>query len=155
MKRRNQQGLAMVEFAITATVLFILLFAIIEFSVILFDKAVITNASREGARRGIVYNPDGTSTDEIKNTVMEYVQDKDKKVFLISLGSPSNFGNNKIQVNPVDCLKPRDLTACPAGTPLTVSVDYEYHFLILPHFVTQLAGLNPLTLSATTVMRME
>ena len=154
MKRRNQRGVAMIEFAIVATVLFILLFAIIEFSIILFDKAVITNASREGARRGIVYNPAGTSMDEIKQVVMNYVQDNNK-IFLISLGGPSNFGDDNIEVTPEDCLQPRDLQACPSATPLTVSVDYEYRFLILPHFVTQLAGINPLILSATTVMRME
>jgi Flp pilus assembly protein TadG len=33
-----------------------LLFGIIEFGIILYDKAMITNASREGARAGIVYS---------------------------------------------------------------------------------------------------
>jgi Flp pilus assembly protein TadG len=35
--------------------LLIILFAIIEFSVALFNQAVMTNATREGARAGSVY----------------------------------------------------------------------------------------------------
>jgi len=146
MKRRNQRGVAMIEFAIVATLLFILLFAIIEFSIILFDKAVITNASREGARRGIVYDPNGTSEEVIKTAVIN------SATKLISLGGPSSFDEHNITVDPNNCLRPRNLVKCPAGTPLTVTVNYQYHFLILPKFVTQLADLN---LSATTVMRME
>ena len=58
MNKRNyrcQQGTSLVEFAFVAPFFLLLLFGIIEFSVILFDKATITNASREGARVGILF----------------------------------------------------------------------------------------------------
>ena len=48
----------MVELAIILPILLIVLFGLIEFGFILYDKAVITNASREGARQGIVYRAD-------------------------------------------------------------------------------------------------
>lgn len=42
------------EFALVLPVLLLILFGIIEFGLVMFDQAVITNASREGARAGIV-----------------------------------------------------------------------------------------------------
>ncbi|MDX5376894.1 MAG: pilus assembly protein, partial [Halomonas sp.] len=59
---QRQRGSEVVEFAISASLLFILLFGIIEFSVALFDKATLTNASREGARTGILYRPEPRDT---------------------------------------------------------------------------------------------
>ena len=49
-----------------------LLFGIIEFGIILYDKAMITNASREGARAGIVFDPDGISDSYIREVVKTY-----------------------------------------------------------------------------------
>ena len=54
MKFTNRNGTAIVEFAIVLPVLLLILMGIIEFSFVLYDKAVLTNASREGARAGIV-----------------------------------------------------------------------------------------------------
>ena len=51
----GQRGASAVEFAIVLPVLLLLLFGTIEFGVLFFNKAVITNASREGARRGVVW----------------------------------------------------------------------------------------------------
>ena len=51
-KINNQNGAALVEFAIVLPVLLMLIFEMIEFSLLLYDKAMITNASREGARAG-------------------------------------------------------------------------------------------------------
>ena len=57
---RCQRGAAAVEFAIIAPLLFTIIFGIIEFSLLFYDKAVITNASREGARFGIVFDDSQT-----------------------------------------------------------------------------------------------
>ncbi|HKK00735.1 MAG TPA: TadE/TadG family type IV pilus assembly protein, partial [Desulfuromonadales bacterium] len=58
MKRRHERGASAVEFALVLPLLLVILFGIIEFGFILYDKAMITNASREGARAGIVlYTP--------------------------------------------------------------------------------------------------
>ena len=55
IKAKRQEGASAVEFAIILPLLLILVFGIIEFSILFYDKAMITNASREGARVGIVY----------------------------------------------------------------------------------------------------
>ena len=55
---RNEKGGSLVEFAIITPLLFVILFGIFESGLLLYNKAVITNASREGARAGIVFDYD-------------------------------------------------------------------------------------------------
>ena len=49
-----------------------LLFGIIEFGIMLYDKVMITNASREGAQAGIVFAPGGRSDSYIREVVKTY-----------------------------------------------------------------------------------
>jgi Flp pilus assembly protein TadG len=72
IKVKSQNGGAAVEFAIVLPILVLLVFAIIEFSVALYDKAMITNASREGARAGIVFSDPRISDNEITSVVNNY-----------------------------------------------------------------------------------
>ena len=51
---KNQNGVALVEFGLILPLLILLLFGITEFSLLLYNKQVITNAAREGARAGII-----------------------------------------------------------------------------------------------------
>ena len=53
---RDESGGSLIDFAITTPLLFIIAFGIMEFGILLYDKAVITNASREAARAGIVFD---------------------------------------------------------------------------------------------------
>ncbi|MBB3189257.1 TadE/TadG family type IV pilus assembly protein [Halomonas cerina] len=145
--RRHQEGSETVEFAISATLLFLLLFGIIEFSVALFDKATLTNASREGARTGILFRPaprdttvGGAEDAAIEQAVRDYAEQ-----YLISLGGEPPDG---MEVS----ISRSDASMSP-GSSVTVTVDYAYQFLLLPGFV---AGLGDfIDLSATTVMRAE
>ena len=57
---RSERDASMVEFALVAPLLFVLLFGIIESGLILYDRAFITNASREGARYAAMYLRWGT-----------------------------------------------------------------------------------------------
>ena len=68
------------EFAIVMPLLFVILFGIIEFGILLYDKAMITNASREGARAGIVFdstlrNEDNTINSEVVKARVQYAVD--------------------------------------------------------------------------------
>jgi len=58
---RIQNGAAMVEFALILPWFLLILFGIINYSILLFDQAIITNAAREGARWGSI-NTTKTST---------------------------------------------------------------------------------------------
>jgi len=139
MKRKikNQRGVAAVEFALILIPLVLLVFGTIEFSTLLYDKAVVTNASREGARAGIVYSyPDRIADGEIVNVVNAYCSSR-----MISLGGSSS----------VSTTITREGNA--SGDDLTVTVSYVYRFLVLPSFITSLSG--GLNLQAQTVMRQE
>jgi len=130
---KNQRGLAAVEFALILIPLVMLIFGTIEFGTMLYDKAVITNASREGARSGIVFVADGAVGDaDIVNVVNTYCGNH-----MISLGGNSGVSTTITRAEPF----------------LTVRVAYRYNFLILPSFISSLT--NGINLQAETVMRME
>ena len=127
----------MVEFAIVLPVLLLLIVGMIEFSLLLYNKAVLTNASREGARAGIVYAQPAITAGQVTTVVNNYCQN-----FLVTFGAATAPVTN--------------VTGGPCGTagnPVTVTVTYNYSFLVLPSFLTSLgSGIN---LSAQTVMRCE
>ena len=110
----DKRGAAAVEFAIILPLLLVLLFGIIEFSIMFYDKAVITNASREGARAGIVFDNPRISAAQIQSVVQDYAENR-----LLTFGTPD--------------LKIQSPTICSAsGDELMVTVSYKYEFLIIP-----------------------
>jgi len=136
---RTQKGTSMVELAIVLPLLLILLFGIIELSIALYDKAMLTNASREGARAGIVAQNPRVTDARIRQVVRDYAA-----IYLITFGS--------------DILGDEDILITRAGSTfgsnLTVSVNYRYDFLVLSRLITALIG-HPISLNATTVMKLE
>lgn len=103
---KNQKGQALVEFAIVLPILLMLVMGIIQFGMMLNSYLAIENASREGARAGIV----GSTDAEIET--------------LIISTSPS--------LNPADLtviLTPSE-TNRRSGDTLTVTVTYNYKFNI-------------------------
>ena len=54
MNLHNQHGAALVEMAISITLLVLIVFGTIEFGRALFIKNALTNAAREGARKAVV-----------------------------------------------------------------------------------------------------
>lgn len=152
---KSQCGLSTVEFALLLPALLIFLFGTIEFSLILYDKAVITNASREGARLGVVFraNADGTpnavTESEIRNKVNEYTPN------LISL---------KATVQPSISVETKHSGAWSSGADLQpgddlkVTIDYTYTFLVFSLFSKNIFSSNvssSVSLKAVTIMRAE
>jgi len=134
---KNQRGVAAVEFALILFPLVLLVFGTIEFSTLLYDKAMITNASREGARAGIVYSyPDRIADGEIVNVINTYCGDH-----MISLGGDSSVSTTITW------------SGYASGDTLTVRVSYIYNFLVLPNLMTSLS--DGLLLQGETVMRLE
>jgi Flp pilus assembly protein TadG len=137
MKRiKCQKGAAAVEFAFLAPLLFVIVFGIIEFSVLLFDKQVITNASREGARYGILWGPSRLTDSEIETRVNAY-----------SAAHLVTFGASNTPVTSVT------RSGSNPGDALTVTVTYNYDFLFIPNFIPGIPRTK--TLNAVSVMRME
>lgn len=147
---QGQRGTSMVEFAFVAPVFFLLLFGVIEFSVILFDKATITNASREGARTGILFR-DGDRTIggaalAAEKTLIENVVNNYANAYMISLGGSSSITTTVTRTDR------NGNGVFDVGDDLTVNVSYPYNYLVLPGFANALANY---TLGAVTVMRAE
>ncbi len=130
----GQTGAAAVEFALVLPVLLLILLGILDFSLALYDKAIITNASREGARAGIVLRSPKLSETEIRAVVWRYTD-----AALVTLGNP---GRPTVVVDP----------AAPANfpTPLRVTVTYTFRGIAVGTLFGALGA--PWVLTATSVM---
>lgn len=132
MRQLNERGASAVEFALLLPLLMLILFGIIEFGLALYQQAVLTNASREGARSGIVQCT--ANCPSMSAAVSTYL---------------TNAGINPAQVTqnyacPVG-------VAIPGGVPVCVTLTLPYTYTVL----SGLASLAPVTLRASSVMRHE
>jgi Flp pilus assembly protein TadG len=142
MFAKDENGGTLSEFAIIAPFLFLLLFGIIEFGVLLHDRAIIINASREGSRAGIVFSyPNRISDTDIRQVVNNYCG-----TYLISFGSGLTSPTTSIT-----------RTGNASGDPLTVTVNYTYQFLVFSNLLALVGGGSNelINLTGETVMRME
>jgi len=144
---KDQNGATAVEFALILPLLVLLLFGIIEFGLILYNKQIITNAAREGARYGVVVRLDRYTNDQIKAKIREYASE-----YLISFGS-DELEDDDIDILPIDIDDSFDPTVDPPverctffGCDLKIEVTYDYDFLF---------GFGQKTLEAESIMRME
>ena len=133
----DQKGAAAVEFAIILPVFVLLLFGMIEWGLLLFNQQVITNASREGARAGIVAGAPRLSDTEIQAVVTAYLGSH-----LITFGSDST---PDIQIEPAG-----DRNSLVFGDDLKVTVSFNYGFLVLSNL-----GFADKVLTADSLMKME
>ena len=124
----NQKGQALVEFALVFPILLLLVMGILQFGMMLNSYLSIENASREGARAGIV----GSSDSEIRNTIIST--------------SPS-LDPNKLTVT----ITPAEANR-KSGNTLTVKVTYNYN-LTVP-IISSLFN-NMVVLNGQTSMRVE
>ena len=130
MFRLNQKGGASVEFAVVLPLLMLLICGTIEFGVLLYNKQVITNASREAVRAGIA---------GADNTAMQQIASIYCGSRLIGLKNTIPTGSVSVVVTPPD-----------AQNDLTVSVRLNYEFLF-----GAIVGIDQSQVSGQTVMRME
>lgn len=131
MRLRDDHGAAAVEFALLLPIILLILVGTIEFGLMMFTQEVLTNASREAARAGIIQAIPKPTIGEIQAVAINYAQ------------------NARVVVTAAD------VAVAGAGgvfpNPLTVGVTHNYNFL-----VPGLFGLGPrLQLRAQTVMRHE
>jgi Flp pilus assembly protein TadG len=150
---KPDRGQAIVEFAFILLLLALLIVGIIDLSILFYDKAVITNASREGARQGSIFRSNASTgayapldSTGVSNAVNAYLTGR-----LVSFGAASP--NTAVQWSTTS--PPGSWTTTintsPGGS-INVVVTYSYRFLALPGFT---GWGNPLNISAQTIMRME
>ncbi len=130
---RGERGQSLVEFVLVLPIFLLLLFAIIDFGMGFHAWITVTNASREGARIGVV----GASETEIVNKVMS---------------SASSLDPGKLSVTVTNAQGA-------SGDPITVDVSYQYDLITpLSNILTLVGGGgigSSLTFTAKTEMRLE
>jgi Flp pilus assembly protein TadG len=140
MRPTSNRGQGLVELALALPMMLVLIFGAIEFGTALYDKAVVTNASREGARAGIVATTPRKDNRYIQDVVSNY-----SKTHLLNYKSGASD-------TAVTTITPA-LAARTSGVLMTVTTTYTYRSFLLPKFLQNMAG--GFNLSASTVMRME
>lgn len=100
----DRTGAAALEFAIVAPLLLLIVFGIVEFGRMIMVQQILTNASREGARRAVIEN---VSNAEVVDLVNNYL-------------SNSSISGATVTVDPLD------LSLVGFGDPVTVSVEVPF-----------------------------
>ena len=126
----RRRGQALVEFALIAPILILLVMGIVEFGRVFMAQQTITSASREGARTGILPN---STTSDVENIVTTY------------MSAASLSGATSIQ-----CSNVGPTVQSGAATSVTVS----YTLPILTGTIIPGIGQS-MNLTNTTVMRHE
>ena len=134
----NPRGSTAIELALILPVLVLLLFGIVEFGLLFYNQQIITNASREAARAGIVAGSPRPTDSEIRSVATSYCSDH-----LITFGETNDL---VIQIDPSESAR----TSLSFGQDLKVTLSYNYGFLVLANF-----GFAPINLKAQTVMKLE
>jgi Flp pilus assembly protein TadG len=135
---KRQKGATLVEFIIVLPVFLMFMTGILDFSIVLYDKAQLKNASRQGARYGIVHTtPSYATTTAVANYAKTYTTN------LISFApSAPTVSSNVTQSS-----------ATPQfGDTLTVTLTYVYTRLT---YLTSIGLSSTVTLTATTTMTYE
>ena len=130
------------ESAIIFTVFLLMLFGITDFGLALYRQEVLTNATREGARAGIVAAPPPVTPAQIKA-----LEDSIKAVvtnYLTAAGWPNVVGLAQVDVAGAGGV---------FGSNLTVTATYPTSFIVLSALVPGLPATK--TLTAQTVMKHE
>lgn len=126
--RRHRRGAALVEFALVAPVFLLLIVGSIEFGRAIMVQEALTNASREGARVGVL---DGALTSDVTTAVNTYL-------------TGMSISGATTSVSPTD---PGTTTN---GTQVTVTVSIPYSSVT---WVPSPWFLKNATLAAVTVMQ--
>lgn len=130
--RSNRTAASVVEFAIVAPLFFLLIFGMIEYGRMVMVQQVITNASREGARRAVL---EGAITGEVVQAVEDFL----------------NSGAVSAQAAEIT-VTPDPPASAGHGQPVSVSVSIPFSDVSWLPSPMYLGGT---TLEARTVMRRE
>ena len=135
---RSERGTAVVEFALIAPLLFLLIFGIIDFGRALDYYNQLTQLAGQGARAAAVNrNPDGTA---LSNTNLYSIQQQ----LATTYTKQAEIRNSP---NYYVCITQKPSAP---GDPVTVKASYKFNFLPL---VSAAFGGATLTLSATETQR--
>ncbi|MGZ4333115.1 MAG: TadE/TadG family type IV pilus assembly protein [Gaiellaceae bacterium] len=117
-KLHNESGQALVEFALVAPILFLILFGIIQFGIAFMHSVALTDAVRAGARKAAVSRTAADPNAAATNAVLGAATDLDQATL-----------KDGVTVTP-------GASGWVAGGSVTVSAQYPYQINILGIVVT-------------------
>ncbi|QBR00804.1 pilus assembly protein [Paraburkholderia pallida] len=120
--------------------LLMLLFGIVDVSMVLCDKAVITNAAGEAARQGVVLRASPYTQGQIQTVALAYTNNG-----LVTSGTNTP---PTVTVSPTG-----GCAAAGSSNPLQVSISYTYNGVVLGSAFSALTG--PVTVKAVAVKNCE
>jgi TadE-like protein len=133
---RGERGTAVVEFALVAPILFLLVFGIIDFARMMNYYNVMTQLAAQGARAAAVNrNPDGTAITG-PSSIQQMIIDK--------YTGPSEVKNDSSYH--VCILDP---VPAKSGDPVTVKTEFDFDFIPFIRVASGLTGKLHLTASST------
>jgi Flp pilus assembly protein TadG len=128
--RQGREGAAVVELAITAPILFLLVFGMIDVGRAIMVQNLITNAARDGARAAVL---DGAEASAIEAQVVDYLN-----------ASSVSGASATVSPNPI--------STAGLGDPVSVTVQVPFASVSWLPATKYFSGV---TLQATVVMRRE
>jgi Flp pilus assembly protein TadG len=134
MTKLNEKGAVAAEFALLLPVLLMILFGTIEFGMLMYGREVVTNATREGARAGIIQAIPPVTPGAIEAVANNYLTGTAVNPASVDFNVPASGGAT--------------------GTPVTVTATYSYPWLI-PYIPTLLGLPSPLPIPISVTMLHE
>ena len=133
----DRRGAAVVEFAVVASLLMMLVFGIIEYGRLVMVQQILTNAAREGSRKAVLL---GVTNTDVTNVVANYLDGTTITGQSRTIEVLDSSGNSL------------DLSTAQPGDPVTVRVSISFadvSWLPAPMY------LGSTVLSASSTMRRE
>ena len=137
-RRARTGGIVSLEFVLMLPFLLMVMLGIIDMSLLLCDKAVITSAAGAAARQGVVLRSTPYTIAQIQNVALTYTQGS-----LVSGGTSTTP-----TVTPSG-----SCSTIGSGNALKVTINYTYNGLVVGSAFSALTG--PVTLTAAAVMNCE
>ncbi len=143
----DTEGVAAVEFAIILSVFLMVVLGIVEFGYDWYLKNALANASRDGARYGVMYRVDANGIRTAPNTLPSGQTIKD----VVDTSLRQMLAAGTTWTVDISGLGYTDATA---GNPLTVTVSSQKTWSAMGNLIPSL-HLDNMTITVSTTMRSE
>jgi len=136
---RRERGIVALEFVLVLPILLLIALGIVDVSLMLYDKAQLTNAAGEAVRQGAMLRTTPYQQTNVQTVAQTYLANN-----LISRGTPSAQ---------VLLLPTGGCSTVASGSPITVTISYQYSGMVLGSALSTLTG--PVTVSAMATQDCE
>jgi Flp pilus assembly protein TadG len=148
---RKQSGASAVEFALILPFLLIILFLTMDFGFMVYNKSVITNASREAARYGTVLTATPWSSSSVATVACSYANSS-----LISTKTGTHTSTCSGTADPAITVSNVNGNIPPNfGDPITVKITYPYSGFLLNQTNAWMSNTAFPSLTAASTMNHE